>query len=234
MRPATTITLVLFISTAVLQASQFVDTFEAEAVGTFPSQWSYFHDNADSAVIDEAMDLGGVFAGEKSLRLTFNGGYGSGIQTTIAPLTEGVVSFYARTDSVSDRVQLMGLCNYEDTEAPGSFLTMVQVKNGYANYFVDSVDTNVPIVFGEYAHFELYFDIAVSTCTLLINGIVTNAIDVPLRSPSSGITTLRSNHVTDPGGYAEWYLDDVSVVPEPATMSLLALGGLALLKRRKT
>ena len=38
------------------------------------------------------------------------------------------------------------------------------------------------------------------------------------------------------GGSDAWYIDDVSVtevVPEPATLSLLALGGLALLRRRR-
>ena len=36
------------------------------------------------------------------------------------------------------------------------------------------------------------------------------------------------NSVTDDG----WYIDDVTLVPEPASLILLGLGGLALIRRR--
>ena len=58
--------------------------------------------------------------------------------------------------------------------------------------------------------------------------------------------TLLSTHVWDDtgnatlgcidlyaGGASSVYYDDITVVPEPATLSLLCLGGLALIRRRK-
>jgi len=57
--------------------------------------------------------------------------------------------------------------------------------------------------------------------------------------------TLLSSHLWDDGGYdtlecidlfgngaSPVYYDDITIVPEPATLFLLCLGGLALLKRR--
>ena len=88
-------------------------------------------------------------------------------------------------------------------------------------------DTSVPVVFGEYVKFDLYFDVFAETATLYINDTVTDVIDVPFVNPSDGVAAMNSSHVSDPGGSARWYLDNVSVVPEPATLCLLAVGSLA-------
>ena len=95
------------------------------------------------------------------------------------------------------------------------------------------VDTGVPLVLGEYVKFTLNFDTAMSTFSVFVNDQPTDALDVPFENPSAGITTIRSNHVSDPGGSARWYLDNVSVVPEPSTALLFGLATGSILFRRK-
>jgi hypothetical protein len=105
----------------------FSDDFENYTTGTFPAQWtiSYKHPdqiNADAIVVDESTDPGAIYDGRKSVRITFNGGSTSGIQTTFDPVTCGVVTFFCRIDSASDDLQLLGLFNHSDTFASDSHL----------------------------------------------------------------------------------------------------------------
>ncbi|KKM78494.1 hypothetical protein LCGC14_1359420 [marine sediment metagenome] len=235
MKKWVSITTLLAVSYCSLLAAQFEDDFENDAVGAFPSSWTNFHDNADAEIIDDATDPGAVFAGDNSLRVTFNGGYGSGIQTSFDAVTEGVLSFRCRVDSASDDLHLMGLFSYADTEAPGSQLAVVVASpaGGTWHYAVAGYHTTVPLVFGVYRRFDLHFDTDESTATLYIDGALTDVGTVSMEDTDAGVTTLRSNDDTGPGT-AEWYLDEVSVVPEPTTLLMLALGGLALIRRRRT
>lgn len=224
-----------------LAFGEFVDTFEADTVGSFPANWDPWipgGPTSDTVVIDETTDPGGVFDGEKSARVTFTGGYGSGIITSFDPVEQGIVEFYSRVDDYSERIQIMGLFSYPETEEPGSLLAYVQAMHPFSNYLLrgaghQDFDTGVPVVLGQYVKFDLHFDVGSGLCSLFINDAATDAVDVPLQNPSDGVTTIRSIHVSDTGGSARWYLDNVSVVPEPGTLCLLVVGSLAVLRRRR-
>lgn len=231
---------VMFVIVADVSATTvFSDDFENDTTGTFPAQWtiSYEHPdqiNADAIVVDEATDPGAIYEGNKSVRITFNGGSTSGIQTTFAPVTHGVVTFFCRVDWASDDLQLLGLFNYSDTFAPDSHLICVSAEpwNHVWEYSVGGMSIGIPVVFGEYARFDLHFDTELSVATLYINDEMTSIVNFPFENPSAGVTTLRSCDDSGPGT-ARRYLDNVTVIPEPATLLLLGLGAMMLRRKQR-
>jgi len=222
----------------VTSATIFSDDFENDITGTFPSKWVIQHKdpvqiNADAIVVDRTTAPGMVYAGDKSVRITFHGGIGSGIKTTFNPVTQGTVSFYCMIEWGSDDLQLMGLHNFSNTELSTSHLITISAQpfNDVWEYSVAGFSLGIPVVFGEYDRFDFHFDTELDVATLYINNQITSIVNFPFENPSDGITTIRS--VDDSGpGTAQWYLDNVVVTPEPATLLLIGLGAVMLRKRR--
>ncbi len=216
-----------------VSVANFVDGFEGDEVGSFPGQWEAWTPGGPTmaaSIVDEVTDPGRVFSGGRSARLTFTGGYGSGIITSFDPVQQGELQFHSLIDSFSGRVVLMTLLNAPEPELPGVAIANIQVMQGFPNYFMkvgpqnEVFDTGVPIVLGEYVEFNLQFDTFSDTATLLINDNPTNAVNVPFLNPSDAVVAMNSSHTTEIGGFAQWYLDDVSVVPEPSIGFLMVVG----------
>jgi len=229
---------VLFVVMVDAQATTvFFDDFESDTTGTFPSKWTIYSKypdeiNADAVVVDRTTAPEVVYEGNKSVRINFYGGSGSGIKTTFEPVTQGVVTFFCMIESLSDDLQIMGLHNFSNTELDGSQLITISAQifsNGW-EYSVAGKSLGIPVAYREYERFDFYFDTDLDVATLYINNQITRVVNFPFENPSDGITTLRSADDSGPGS-AQWCLDKVIVTPEPATLLLLVLGAVLLHKR---
>ncbi len=112
---------------------------------------------------------------------------------------------------------------------------VVMINLDFGSGYVSRTETISTLAIGSWSHIEVTYDssLASNNLKLYVNGTLDNQWDQTgtLRNSTSGLT-IGSYHNT-----AEGYtglIDDVSVTPEPATMTLLLLGlPLALRRRRK-
>lgn len=138
--------------------------------------------------------------------------------------------------NAGDNYSIFGIDIYNEASAFSVFRLWTEYDSFDGETYINTSEgiTFVPVTRGTWNQFEVTLDYAREEYDLYLNGqwIETGLIDVGLVG-----TTLSDVDVwtTTPSGFGDraWYDNfHVSVVPEPATSSILALGLLAIVGRR--
>lgn len=210
------IIIVIFLSAVTSHGSNVQFDFEDDSVGSFPADWNHFTPTtSEIEVVDESVAPGAIFDGEKSLRINFLGGSGTGGYTLFDPVYKGVAEFYMRVDHQTDNIGA-GIA----TGAPGTGVIGFGIRYlpEIPTYICSGwLDTGVPVIYGEYVKFTMYFDSYLNTVTLFINDNPTDVVNAPFSEPinGQGLISFSSSIETDVGGSALWYLDNISITSVP-------------------
>jgi len=115
----------------------------------------------------------------------------------------------------------------------GDYQAMWGLMDGYVNYSTDAVNRGVYVL--DTSQYHTYsFRLANGQVTYWVDGnhISTSAADPAPGSPD--YLVIGDGSFTAPTGVGTMIVDHVTIItPEPATLTLLALGGLTVLRRRR-
>ncbi len=212
----------------------FADGFEADTVGQPASRWvdSRGWDRVDTVVSDI------VHSGTKAVKINDStSSWSRGIKTTdFSPVSAGTVewTFYINPPSGQSSNPLIECHLVSDNGKPyATILLSYDGKVGYGSRNSWQSYTNQSFVFNDWNKFKAVVDIDANKWSLYYNDNLIVS-DIPSGNPS-GDPGNSVNNITFTGGSGAtpvFYVDDVSLVPEPATIGLLAAGMLGFVRRR--
>jgi len=222
----------------------FVDTFESFTPGVTVAgqgEWSAIY-GADHALVRN--DAATAYAGEQyldfwqdSVSSTFP--YRGGLNTPLSP--DNVASYYFRIGEEIGASPNDAFSTFFWSTGPGHAMAKTNVwHNGTITFFQPGeINSGVLIDHDKWYLFEYTYNL-VDTVNLTVTDTTTSTvvldIDIASQAPDNQTTTmnLQFNKGTYSAGSSYHSLvDNVSLTPEPATMALLSIGGLAVLARRR-
>lgn len=105
--------------------------------------------------------------------------------------------------------------------------------SGYINYYDGSawVQSSAQVSYGEWQKWEVDYELGSGVWSMLIDGVGDTAMGLNSRSADEGIGSFV--FFTNMASVGNPMFLDSEVVPEPATLGLISLGAVALVRRRK-
>lgn len=160
---------------------------------------------------------------------------------TVVPSTQGLLDYWAYTDGTGDATyggyyDVQELFLKDDN---GAIVAQLYIRPyGVRAYQPTPYQPTIPgssnqYLTGQWNHITLAYDYVVGTLDLTINNWSYSFSQFGLTDGKTGTGVVSYTWTHNNRNGADIYLDDVQVIPEPASMSLLGLLGLALLRRKK-
>ncbi len=228
--------LVLFVSGVSARAGIiFSDGFESDTVGQPASRWvdSKGWDRVDTVVSDV------VHSGSKAVKISDTSSSNTrGIKTTdFTAVSSGIVTwtFYINPPSGETANPEIECHLKSDNGKPyATILLGYDGKVGYGSRTSWQTYTSTSFTFNDWNEFKAVVDIDNNTWDLYYDGtLVVSGIASGNPSGDPGSTANEIVFTGGTGATPDFYLDDVSLIPEPATVGLLTLGMFGLLLRKK-
>jgi len=232
--------LIGLLAPAAQSAVVFSDDFDTdETVGTDPSNWTDNSDtNADVSVSNtEAQSL------SNSMLLDDDNINGAAIaNTTFTSITSGIVewefSFFETATNIDPPAPgLMRARLGNSSQANGLLVITAGDASGNVLFRQSETETDADTVIGtialdEWNTVRVVGDLATQMADVYFNGALAVS-DQLFRNTVSSFDALQFD--SSSGLTGDLFIDDVSVtvIPEPASLGLLAVGGAALLGRRR-
>lgn len=186
--------------------------------------------NSDQIGRWDVKDLGNISDGDDMLGLFDNA------QAAIFEVS--AMSFIALEPNRPNGTSRLGHFFVSDASFFGTAITWL--ANGNVGYWggggFNILDTGVPAIYNEWVPFRIQMDYNTDTFTMFYNG---EQVASDTMTSSNGdfadqldiwLDTINLVDNPNPGDWAAF--DNIVITPEPGTISLLVLGGLALLRRR--
>jgi hypothetical protein len=253
--------LTLAIGSSAFAVPLFDVDFNGETVGALPSEAAYVPGAVNTqaqqvdlepsdgslAVADGALGLGGsgdlVVVGDQSANYAWGARFeGQADAATNGQVVVGMDFSAERMTSGSERVSLkvgnengmeMGELKITvDTsgEEDRTWLRYVEkpypVTGYFQHGFLDAFEWGVP------SRIELIYDLDANTVQIAVDGNILTSEEQSKDTFSTFDESIWRVHVSSEKGRHAFAFDNVTVTPEPASMALLGLGGLAILRRR--
>jgi len=160
---------------------------------------------------------------------------------TVVPSTQGVLDYWVYTDGSGDPTyggyyDVAEIFLKDDNNA---IVAQLYIRPfGVRNYQPTPYQATIPgsanqYVVGQWNHITLAYDYVAGTLDLTVNNWSYSFSQFGLTDGKTGTGVISYTWTHNNRNGADIYLDDVQLVPEPTSISLLGVLGLALLRRKK-